>query len=513
MPQLFHLEHEQNYISALLKRPLLRADTSHLTDKDFSPNHRSIIQTFDACLAKGGDVNRFIVADAMKAIGAKVADGQVEVGPYLEALELREVNEAAAVEIAKQIKTTTVRRELYHTGQEISAKALVSHHSDGESKSAIEIVGEAQESFNRKVNLLGGDDAEPKDAYHVDAFIDQASSFDHRGIEMPFRLYTDFYGQMDPAGLYAVAARLKVGKSTWLQSLLHQIATLDDRDEFRVLILDTELTLDQWQSRLIASITGIKEWYIRRKIYKKDREMSEKVARARELIKDMQGKVFHVFIGASDLKQQESIARRWYYKHVHGTNRRGMIAVDYFKPTVGGDFDGKTPYFLNFGNRVNQYKNLAIELEIPVYALVQVNREGEDTKSGGRMSNSTVVSGGDMLGQFCSSLHLLERLSNDFKAQWGLLGDDAPTHALKPLATRQLGPNSTGLDNLVKYDEIVHGKPVTRYCDNYLMYRFRGFVVSEWGSFKEVVERNRIIGISAKLQPASEVPEGKTLDS
>ncbi len=505
---LYSIDAEKQYVSALIRNPLLRADTSHLTPVDFSPTHKTIIQVFDVCIAAGGDVNKFVVAGRMDALGIKVGDAMPPL-QYLTSLEIIGINDAAAIEVAKEIKRRTVCRELHHTGNEIARMALEPVHSDGEAKTPLEIVSEATESFNRKVNLLGGDEDAPKDAYSISSFLDNETSFENRGIEMPFRLFGDFYGQLDPAGLYALGARLKVGKSTWLMSLLHQIAENDGDDSFRVLILDTELTLDQWQSRLIASITGIKEWFIRRKLYKRDAAMREKVEAAREMVRSMEGKVFHQFVGAMDLAAQISLSRRWYYKHVHGSSRRGMVAVDYFKPTTGSDFGGKTPFFLQSGHRVNEFKNLAIELSIPVYALVQVNREGEDSKGGARMSNSSVIAGGDFLGQLCTTLHLLERLTLEFRAQYGLLGDDAPTHSLKPLATRQLGPNDTGLDGLVKYEEFVHGKPVTRYADNFLTYRFAGLTVSEGPSFREIVERSRILGV--KVQTPAADP-GRTLE-
>jgi hypothetical protein len=188
-----------------------------------------------------------------------------------------------------------------------------------------------------------------------------------------------------------------------------------------------------------------------------------------------------------------------------------MVVYDYLKYD-GADFDSSNNRDLVIGKKANAIKNLAKELQIPVWALVQASRQNEDSKEGRRISNGSVVADSDMISRLFSNLYLLQKLTDEDRASLLQNTPSDATHALLPIYTRQLGPEEMGLSGRVKYQEVPAGgrKPVDRWCDNYICYSLNMFKVSEIATFRELYERARAMGVSAQVQPDVK-PQGEML--
>jgi replicative DNA helicase len=450
-------------------------------------------------LANNGTVNRFTLIATLESLNIKIG-GALEPAQYINSLvDLNGVNDRAAIDIASQLKRWTVRRELHLIGREI-----VERTKGDDGTPATELVADVMGTFHNKVNLLGGVDDEPKDLYaSIEGFLAQENSYSARSLKTPFPIYNDMYGYLDPQNVYVIVARMKVGKSTFGLSMLQQIADGLAKDKgFRALILDTEMSLERAMARAVASFTGIREHYILQKTYKRHPEMVKKVEAAMEFIKPLYACVDHVFVGGKSLEDQQAIARRWAYKHMRD-GRKGAIMVDYLKLNSASDFDSDKSLSLNIGKKIDAFKNLSIELNLPIIVFCQANRENEDSKTGGKMQNTNVIAGSDMIAQFATNIYLLEKLTLDQKVWLNLLDPNQATHSLTVLAPRQLGPNETGLDCMVKFKDKL-GKD--RYLDNFLLFSFHNFKVTEYGTFKEAVERANVIQNVQHPQP---VPAGQ----
>lgn len=500
MPSLYNLEHEKQFLSAAIRNPAILADCSYVNDKDFSETNRIVFNAIQSCLASVGvaGFSAFVLVERLKSLNIRIANA-IEPALYINALTLIEINDRAAIEVGRQLKLWSMNREIARMSEQI--KDAVAKPG---TKGAADLVAEITGIFNAKVNLLGGtDDDEPKDLYgSAHKLLEQQNSYDIRSITPPLRIYQDLWGSFDPGQFYAVVARLKVGKSTFALSVLQQIAMADSAGEFTALYLDTELTTEEVQCRAIASLSGVKEYYIRHKIYRRHKDMREKVEQAIELMRPLWARVDHLYIGGKDLDYQLSAARRWAHKKVKTTGKKGMIVHDYIKTGSARDFRSQQSLSILIGEKADGLKNLSKELELPILGFVQANRENEDSKAGGRIQNSSVVAGSDMIAQFATNVHLLERLTPEQRTFLGQLTPDSATHSLKIIAPRQLGPNELGLDRLVKYQEMQHNRQmVDRHCENYLLMSFHNFVVSERGTFYDAIERNKITGVN--VQPAA----------
>jgi replicative DNA helicase len=498
---LFSIDHEKHFLSAVIKNPIVLAECPLINERDFSDINRPVFQTVKMILASGADFSKFVLIDRLAAMGLKIG-GVIEPATYVNALDLLNVSDKAAASIAKEIKRTTVRRELNAIGRSIQNTT----EDDKKGKKASELVAEVTAIFNQHINLIeGSKDHEPKDLYGTtDDFLEKENDFDVKSLPSPFPIYNDMYGYFDPGNIYCWIARMKVGKSSFAMSMFQQMALADKDGSFRALVLDTEMGTEEVQSRIIASLSGVKEFYIRHKLYRQNKHMRDKIDKARELMRPLWGKIDHVFIGGMSLDEQISVARRWKAKRV-GAGERGLMALDYFKLGSASEFDSRNSRDIVIGKKVDAYKNLSKELRIPIVAFGQANREGEDSKAGSKVQNSSVIGGSDMIAQFCSNIYLLSRLSPEERVWLNQVAPGSATHSLRLIAPRQLGPNELGQDCLVRYTDD-RGKE--RWSENFLLFSFENFVFREVCTFRDIVQRGELV---ANVQQGHGGPAGPML--
>ncbi len=495
MASQFNLDLEKQFLSGTIRHPETRAQTAFITPADFSVTHQPILKAIDACLAGDSPFSVFMVANMLASLGSKIG-GALEPGLYLKALEGLAVGERAVEGLGRELKRWTIRRKLNETGRQIVAAT-----DKDEAKKAVELVGEITEIFNKQINVLaGGTEDEPNDLFGgVADFLATENSLSSRSILSPFLTFNDLYGSFDSGSVHVICSRMKIGKSTFWLSMLQQLAAADDDDNLRALVLDTELTTAENQSRALSAVSGVKEYFIRHKLYRKWPEMRAKVEAAEAMLAPLAGRVQHKYVGGMDLAQQLIIARRWAFKCLK-EGKRGIIVLDYFKLNSSADFKNKNALFLTIGEKIDAFKNLSKELDIPILAFAQTNRENEDSKAGDRIRNSSVVGGSDMIAQFASNIYLLEKLTHEDRAQ--LCPDDRIkfTHRLLPIATRQLGPDTLGKNRLVRYKD---ARNKDRYTDNYLLLNFSNFHVEECAhpTLHDLMEAQRALGIPVAAAP------------
>lgn len=503
MASLYPLDHEKQFLSAVIRSEgNVLAECPQINEYDFNPDtNRPVFRAIKQCLTNSGTVNRFTLIASLESLNIKIG-GALEPAAYIGALvDLHGVNDRAAVEIASHIKRWTVRRDL-----NVMAREMVKRTETDDGTPAIELVAEVQASFHSKVNLLGGADDGPTDLYaNLERFLETDNSiYLSKCLKPPFPVYADMYGDFDPGNTYVVVSRMKVGKSTFGLSTIQQMAMQMAKDgvPFRALILDTEMSEERAMARIISAETGIREYHILKQTYKRRPEMAQKVSDAIKRLKPLfnQANVDHIYVGGMDLEGQLAVTRRWAFKHLkNGT--RGIVMMDYLKLNSAADWKSGKNLSTAIGEKMDAYKNLGIELAVPMLIFCQANRDNEDSKGAAKMGNTSVIAGSDDIARFATNVYLLEKLTLDEKVHLNLIEDDQATHSLKILAPRQLGPNELGLDRTVKWKD---DKARDRYTDNYLLYTFKDFKVTEYGTFKDAVERAALVqNVQAALPPAN----------
>ncbi|MFA6432919.1 MAG: DnaB-like helicase C-terminal domain-containing protein [Candidatus Paceibacterota bacterium] len=500
---LYKLEQEKQFLSAAIRHPAILAECP-LTERDFSPVNRVVFSALRACVASGVEFSHHLLIDRLASYGIKVAE-TIDPAIYVNALVGLGVVEKAGIGIAKELKRTSVRRELHEIGRKIqAATAQDVAPGDNEPKKATELLAEVTGIFNEHVNIISGSkDDEPANLYgSIRSFLDIDNSFSSRAIASPWVVLNDLYGYFDAGSVWLIASRMKIGKSSLWLSLGQQLCAQDKDDELRILVLDTELTLQENQSRALAAASGVSEFRIRQGWYKKRKDERERVEAAADLLEPFNQRVQHIYVGGKDLNAIISLTRRWAFKNLT-EGKRGLLVYDYIKLNSREDFRSKNPLFLQIGEKIDSIKNLSKELNIPAICFCQTNRENVETKGGEKQQNSSVIGGSDMLAQFSSVVLLLEELTPDERAAMNQLGKDDATHSLREIACRQRGPCELGEDRLVPIKAEKGSK--IRYVKNYLLFNFSQFNVREVSTLKRVVERNTAMGIN--VQPVESKPD------
>lgn len=499
---LNNVDLEKKFLSGTVLHPQTRALTTRVKATDLHPTNQVVLKAIDAILAGDAEFSAPLLVSTLISLGHAKIGNALDAGLYIKSLEGLAVPEGAVEGLAKEIYRLTVRRRMHATGLKVAKAA-----EEGAELKATELVAEATKIFNEQVNILGGHDNEPKDLFGtVGDFLSAETAYDVRSIASPFPTYNDLYGSFDPGNCYAFASRMKVGKSTFWLAMLQQIAAADKDNTFRALVLDTELTAEENQSRSLSAVSGVKEYFIRHKLYRKDPIMRAKVEKAQAFLAPLSGRVHHIYVGGMELEQMLTVARRWAFKHLT-PGKRGLIVKDYFKLNSASDFQTKARD-ITFGAKVDAFKCLGKELNVPIIAFVQTNRENEDTKQGGKMLNSTVISGGDMLAQFVAMLFVLDKLSPEERQR--LCPDQSIkfSHRLIPIATRQLGPDNMGKNRLVYWDEVnpTTKRTTKRSCDNYMLLNFDSFKVSECSTptFYDLMARMQTLNVPVAAPPPEE---------
>ena len=487
MSNLYNLDLEKNFLARAIEEPSILDELINVIGpKDFSETHRPIFQAIQAVKReKNGECNKILVIDKLKACSVKIG-GDIEAEYYINnGLGLISVSKSAAMSIAADIANKTIQRELYGVAKEILEKT-----GSRETKNGLTLLKEVNEIFNKKVNILNTSKAnEPKDLFaHAEEYIELLGNNPHiDGVQAPFPIFRELFGDFGPGDMSFVIARPKAGKSTFLLNSLIQIVKIykAENKPFKSLYLDTELEFEREIRRMVSALSGVGEYYLRTGFYRKNEEMTKKVRAIWPIIKEWTKTIDHIYVGGKKLDEILSIVRRWHGKNVGMEDKIDtIVALDYIKLGAADDLSGPVKDYQLVGQKVDAHKQLATELQYHCLTAGQANRGNEGRDENKVISDGSVVGLSDQISQFASNIYLLQKLN---MAQVAMFKDIA-SHSFIPLYTRNQGPESQGFNSLVKFEQ--DGK--TKYCENYLLFDFKNFDVKEITDFKTFVRKNEI---------------------
>jgi len=206
---------------------------------------------------------------------------------------------------------------------------------------------------------------EPKDlADGLDEYIEERRKhpIEYCGISSGFPILDKRIDGLVPGTLTVICARPKEGKSTFLSCISSYVA-YDLRKP--VLYVDTEMPFEQWRDRIIAMLSGVEERRVKHGGYT-DNEY-ERICKAMTLIKG--SKLFHEYLPGYNVDKLISLYKKYKYKE-----NIGMAVFDYIKEPPGSSSAHRKEYQI-IGDVTTALKDLAGELQIPVVAANQINRQ------------------------------------------------------------------------------------------------------------------------------------------
>ena len=246
---------------------------------------------------------------------------------------------------------------------------------------------------------------------------------DQLGLSTGFANYDAVLGGgLRRACVDVISARPGVGKSV----ISDNIAIHNTKSGIPVLMVDTEMKVDDHYNRVLAHMSGVPQDEIATGRFAEDEEKYNAVKRSAKQLKEMP----YTYECAAG-KPWESILntiKRWILQEV-GTDEDGrtndcLVIVDYLKlMSAGGIVDIKE--FQALGFQIQELHNLSVKYDISCVCLTQLNRDGITQET------TASVSGSDRIIWFCTSFSMLKEKSPDELAEDGPRGGNRKLVTLK----------------------------------------------------------------------------------
>lgn len=155
-----------------------------------------------------------------------------------------------------------------------------------------------------------------------------------------------------------------------------------------VLMLDTEMSEEEHQDRLLANLSRVNISEIAEGRFVGNKYKEERIVNAAQRIKKMP--YTYKSIAGKNFDEVLSIIRRWIYQDVgfeNGRTKDCLVIYDYFK-LMDSDQLGDMQEFQAIGFQISDMHNFCVEYDVPVLSFVQLNRDGIDKELSSSISQS-----------------------------------------------------------------------------------------------------------------------------
>lgn len=473
---VFSLQLEKHVISGILKnKDILCELINFLNEKDFYNDVHSVIyQICKNLFLEKKEIDSVIVAQKIKDIGAAFKD-DINIFEYVESIAFVSVTTKATIESAKELIKLRIRRDMIRTAEKLKAEAVKSNDVP-----LNEFIISCDKIYSDKISSIEIDDT-PSDIFSdLEEKVEERGEniSEDTGLLTEYKEFNRLYGGLRAGNIYAIVSRPGQGKTTWINDICLKTA---HKNGVKALILDTEMSKEEIQFRIISGLSGVPMWYIETGNWRKNKEMVSKVRAAIKKSKDYQ--YYHYRVGNKNIDEVCSIVKRWYYQEV-GRGNKCIVAYDYVKLT-GEKLNNNWAEHQAIGDKIDKLKKLSEELMCPIITAMQMNRTGENfnRKAGTVVDDSSAIALSDRLQWFASFVAIFRRKTLDEIAKDG---QDFGTHKLVPIKTRFQGKDAAGHHDLVK--RMDENKEFT-YQNNFLNFSVENFSVTEMGSLEDIVAK------------------------
>lgn len=387
---LANIQAEEDTLSCLLQSPVAieRVADELTADHFYRDAHRTIYQAITHLYANERRVNRVNVADVLQRRGQLEEVGGMEVLRHLEA-NPGSFERGGIEEAAQAVIDTAQFRVLREGALEIFTSA--SNEEEDAVERAVEIIS--------RVALGSRADSIDPFEYVVDETLAllrqrQAETDQNiaRGLSTGFPELDLCFGGLQPGHLITIAALTGYGKSAfgWGVALNVALAPRQDGEQKHVYVATLEMSRQELVERALASHAMVDHSLIRdgRLNAAQLRAVEAAAARLRQC---------HIWLDEDSLTVQD-IERQARRRRARG--ELDLIVVDYLQLLESSEKNKAQTRAQDLEFISRRLKRLAHELDVPVIALVQLNRnvaEGQKptlahiNESGGIARNSNVV--------------------------------------------------------------------------------------------------------------------------
>lgn len=292
--------------------------------------------------------------------------------------------------------------------------------------------------FSSLINRADGDD-EPKllaEGMREHLRERARNPVDQVGLSSGFKFYDDYIGGgFRRKTVSLLGARTGVGKSLICDNIGYHVSY---NLQIPVLYLDTEMSTEDHWYRVGANVSDNKIKDLETGKFGQDKEAMLRVGEALNKLEN--AKFYYKNISGKPFEEILGIARRW-LKQVVGYGEDGklkdcLIIYDYIKMMSGEGISDSLQEFQVLGFMMTSLHNFAVKHDVPIFSLVQLNRDGIDKET------TDVVSGSDRITWLSTNLAVYKPKSDEEIAMDG--GLKFGTHKLIVIKSRHGGGTPYG---------------------------------------------------------------------
>ena len=393
---------ERSLISLCLNNAdlLVDVENNEVYSQHFTiPAHRHIFTAMMYLYSKGIKPSPLSI---MEVITDKKAKEEIEnFGgiSYIEDMTLMDIDKSNLKIFCEKVKQTYARKELY----DVCEKAKTFMLSDESEKlNPGELVGQIENKITEIANSAINETTVYKMGSDLQARLEERAKRPTlvAGIQVGWTVFDRLTNGGQAGDLIIVCARAKMGKSVILTNWAKRFS-IDDG--LPVLYIDTEMTSEEQEDRLVSILTQIPVSEIMTGLFAVDtehgtaKEKIEKIKNAIEQIKS--SPYYHVYMPNFSAEKVTALAKQYKAKY----NIQALF-MDYIKiPASQGNSLQQIKEYQALGFFTSTLKDIAGTLKIPVYSAVQDNRNDEK----GTEKGAGNVAGSDRLLQLATKLMFL----------------------------------------------------------------------------------------------------------
>ena len=379
---IFSLELEKQLLAGLIKYPHKYSDVSSLTTSDDfyseeSVVHRTIFNTPVQAIENGEAVNEATLSHRVLSLGISFEDN-ISVGDYINSLSLIKINENFVLNVAKELKKLTIRRQLSSCGEKISRTM----HKLDSSESFNDIISKADKLFNGQINLYDAGERKPENIFdEMKEWVELRGKnpITEFGMMGPHKRVNELYGSLlRPGNITVICARAGVGKTQFCMDFSTKISA-----EYGVPVLhfdNGEMSKDELIVRQCAALSKVPLHLLETGLWRQaGNDIVKRVRKVWEKIKNM--KFFYYNVAGMTSQDMINLLKRFYFSEV-GRGKEMIFSFDYIKTTSEVNDRNRSEWEV-VGNMIQRFKD-CIHKDIkfdgePVISMitsVQSNRQG-----------------------------------------------------------------------------------------------------------------------------------------
>lgn len=463
--KLFNLETERYVLGALLKHKDSINDLIFKINKEWfaSTSHTHIFEGMTSLVKSSGTISHISLLEYFHNLGIKQFD-EVPVEEYLRTLSvIFDLNIDNFDNYIESLKKYYIARKAFDSSRSLQKKLTETLNDPIE-----DIINLVQSGLSDIVTSEVADSSNTTDLFgQMENILEEEEI--KEGIIPPFEIYFKRYGGFLPGNCYGFVAGFGDGKSTFLDYIAKKCVQMK-QNNCRVLYLDTELTPRQNMHRFMAALTGENEDVFRKKTWKENPVLVEKVNKYIKHFKKYKDRYHYETVENCSANELISIIRKWKNTYVKD-GEIPMIVYDYMKIT-GEPVENAWVEYNLLGEKTNALHQLSRELNAVVIFAAQTNQDGR-------------IASSNRIMWFASNVyHLRSKTPEEMEEH----GEEFGTHILEDWKTRQQGEDAVGFRKYIKIPSNEKGKKY-EYKKDFLNYNFDNFRVQEMGTYKDILDK------------------------